>query len=71
MKYTKESARITVKFIDADTEEILFEIDNRTWMNVGDVFSDHITTELMKDKFKNRKMPENIMVLAVGEYSQK
>lgn len=69
IKYTKESPRISVKFLNSDTEEVLFEIKDRSWLNVGELFSDGIVTSLISQEYKNKKAPKNILVLAVGEYS--
>jgi len=67
-RYTKENPRITIKFINADTEETLFEINDRNWMNVGEIFSSSLMSSIAINELKNRKLPKNIMVLAVSEY---
>jgi len=66
-RYIKETPRITVKFIDSDTEEVLFEIKDRNWMNVGELLTTQITSNLVIDYMKNRKLPKNIMVIAISE----
>jgi hypothetical protein len=71
MKYMKETPRLIVKFINADTEAVLFEINDRTWMNIGDVFTDWYVDAVMKTEMKDRKMPTNLMILVVGEYKLK
>lgn len=68
MKYIKESPRLTVKFIDTNTEKTLFEIKDRTWMNVSELLADHTVTQLIEPEFKNKKPPKNVMVLVIGEY---
>ncbi|MDA3780960.1 MAG: hypothetical protein PF487_12185 [Bacteroidales bacterium] len=68
MRYTKQSPRLTVKFVDSDTDDILFEVKDRTWMNVGELLSDGAIDSIMKNEWKNKKLPENIMVLVVGEF---
>lgn len=68
MKYIKDTSRLTVKYVDADTEETLFEVNNRNWMNVGELLSDHFVTEVMKQNIKG-EIPENLLVLIVGEYT--
>ena len=68
MKYTKDTARLTVKYIDTDTEVTLFEVKDRNWMNVGELLSDHYVTEVMKQNMKG-EIPINLMVLVVGEYT--
>lgn len=69
MRYRKDTPRITVKFIDVDTDQILFEIKDRSWMNVGELFTDQIVTTLMEQENKSKKQPKNILVLAVGEFT--
>jgi len=68
MRYAKETPRLTVKYIDADTEEVLFEVPNRTWNNVGELMADHYVTELMRLNVKGT-VPDNLLVIVVGEYS--
>lgn len=68
MKYTKQTPRLTVKFVDSDTNEILFEQKDRTWMNVGEILSDGAITSIMQHEWKNKELPENLMVIVVGEY---
>jgi hypothetical protein len=66
MKYKQEVPRLTVKYVDADTEEVIFEVNNRNWMNVGEMLTSHYATEV----FKTNKliMPQNLMILVIGEY---
>lgn len=71
MSYAKDTPRITVKIIDADTEDIILEYNDRTWMNVGEMFQDYYVNELIKNDLpKTQKKPKNLMVLAVAEYSK-
>lgn len=67
MKYTKDTPRLTVQYVDADTEEIVFEVNDKNWMNVGELLSDHYVNEVISQNVS--KMPENLMVLVVGEYT--
>jgi hypothetical protein len=67
IRYSKETPRLTVKFYDGDTEEKLFEINNRTWMDVGELFSDHQVSALISQSFDDP--PENVIVIVSGEYS--
>jgi hypothetical protein len=71
MRYTKSTPRLTVKFVNSDSDEILFEIKDRTWMNVGELLTDNAINSIMANEWKNKKHPENIMVLVVGEYELK
>lgn len=68
MKYSKDTPRITVKFINSDTDQILFEIKDRSWMTVGEIFTDHMVSSLIEQELKGKKLPKNLLVLAVGEY---
>ena len=68
MKYVKENARLKVQFIDSDTEEVLFEIKDRNWMNVGEVLTDHAVTNIMQNELDETEFPDNLMVLVVSEY---
>lgn len=69
MKYVKKTPRVDVKFIDSATEEVLFEIKDRSWMNIGEIFSDGIVTSIIENEYKNKKfIPKNVLVMAVGEY---
>jgi hypothetical protein len=69
MKYTKNSPRLTVKFINADTEDVLFEVRDRSWMNVGELLSDFYVDNLMKTELKGKKLPKNLLVLVVSEFN--
>jgi len=71
MRYTKETPRLTVKFIDSDTETVLFEVKDRTWNTVGEILTDFAVDSIMKNEWKNKKVPQNLMVLVVSEYKLK
>ncbi len=66
-KYLKKNPRLAVKFFDGDTKEQLFEINDRNWMNVGELFADHYVTELVKQTGK-KILPQNVVVIVSGEY---
>jgi hypothetical protein len=66
-KYKAESSRIPIKFIDSKTENELFEIKDRNWMNMGEIFTAHYASTLVEAEYKNKKLPKKIMVLAVLE----
>ena len=68
MRYAKSTPRLTVKFINSDTNEILFEVKDRTWMTVGELLTDGAITSIMNTEWKNKKVPANLMVLVVGEF---
>lgn len=68
MRYKKSTPRLTVKFVDSDTNDILFEVKDRTWMNVGEILNDGAIDSIMKTEWKNKELPENLMILVVGEF---
>lgn len=68
--YKKENPRIIVQFIDSDTKNVLFEIKDRNWMNVGELFTDNIASSIMRTEFsgKEEKMPENFYIIIAEEF---
>ncbi|GAI85938.1 unnamed protein product [marine sediment metagenome] len=71
MRYEKQTPRLTVKFVDSDTNTVLFELKDRTWMNVGELLNDGAVSSIMTNERKNKKVTQNLMVLVVGEYELK
>lgn len=71
MKYIKDNPRITVTIYNADTEEVLLKIQNKNWMNVGEVFTQHHVTELISHEFNASKKlpPKNILVMIAEEFT--
>lgn len=63
--YGKENPRLTVKFINGDTNELLFEVPNRTCLDIGDLMSDYNVSELMK---KHKVEASIVRVLVVADY---
>lgn len=70
-KYKKSQPKLIVKYIDSDTDEVLFEITDRNSMNIGELLTEYYVDNIVKEELKKKNMtpPENIMVLVVGEYS--
>ena len=68
-KYIKDTPRLTVKFIDADTEKTILELRDRTWMTVGELLTDYTVDAVVKSELKDRKLPERLLVLVVSEYT--
>jgi hypothetical protein len=66
-KYIKETTRIDVKFIDAQTEETILEVPDRNWMNVGEILTAHHGDAIIQAKLKGKKLPKKILVLVVSE----
>lgn len=66
-RYIKETSRIDVKFIDAKTEEELFEVNDRNWMNVGEILSATHGDLLIQRELKGKKLPKKVLVITVSE----
>jgi hypothetical protein len=71
MRYEKATPRLTVKFIDSDTDTILFEVKDKTWMTVGELLNDGAISSIMTTEWKNKKVPTNLMILVVGVFKLK
>ncbi len=67
MKYRKQTPRLVVKFVDSDTNAVLFEVKDRSWMNVGDILTDGAISSIMTTEYKGDP-PENLMILVVAEF---
>lgn len=68
MRYIKQNSRLKVQFIDSDSEEVLFEIKDRNWMNVGEILTDHAVANIMRNELSEEQFPQNLMVLVVSEF---
>ena len=68
IRYLKSTPRLSVKFFDGETNEQLFEIKDRNWMNVGELFTDHYVSELINQTISENDLPDNVIVLVSGEY---
>lgn len=71
MRYEKQTPRLVVKFVDSDTDKILFEVKDRTWMNIGELLNDGAISSIMTTEWKNKKIPNKLMILVVGEFELK
>ena len=73
MKYRKKNPRIAVKYIDSDTDNVLFEINDRNHTNIGELLSDYFADTVVKDELSKLKipLPKNLMILCVAEYELK
>lgn len=67
-KYAKQTSRLTVKFINPKTNELLFTVEDRSWMDVGELFTDHYVDEILKQQLKGKKLPEQVVILVAGNY---
>lgn len=69
-KYVKNNPRLKVQFFNSDNDDLLFEIHDRTWMNIGEILTQHYINKLINEELKNDILPENILVLVVSEYKK-
>lgn len=67
--FKKEVPRLTVKFIDPSDNSLLFEVNDRDHLNVGDMFTDTYVSALLNQTFKQDELPEVVTVLVVANYS--
>lgn len=68
-RYIKSNTRLTVKFLDGDdTSKLLFEVNDRNHMNVGEMFSDTYVTSLINQTIKKENLPENVIVIVTSNY---
>ena len=68
-KYVKESARLTIQVIDSDTEETLFKIENRNFLNVGEMFTERVLNSVIENSNVEVNSDE-IMVIAIGVFKK-
>lgn len=72
IKFVKEVPRLNVKFVQASSGKVLFEIKDRDWMNVGELFTDHYVSELMRQTYDEENLLKigKIIVVVAGDYQQ-
>lgn len=66
-QYKKDSPRISVKFINAQTEGVIFDVKDRTNLNMGELFSDYAISSIMENEFKGKKLPKKMIIMAACE----
>ena len=70
-KYQKTHPRLSVKFLDGnDTSKVLFEVNDRDHMNVGEMLSDTYTTALVNQTIKEQNLPDNVLALISVEFKK-
>lgn len=68
-RYIKDTPRLTVKFLDGDdTSKLLFEVNNRDHLNVGEMFSDTYVSALIEQTIEQENLPQNVLVLVTGQF---
>lgn len=66
-EYSDPTKRLTVKFLNEKNEE-LFSIDNRTWMDVGELFTAKYVTNVIETTLPKSKHPEAVRLLVLSDY---
>jgi uncharacterized FlaG/YvyC family protein len=65
--YAKETPRLTIKVINGETNELMFEVPNRTCLDIGDFLSDNYISEMIKNK-KYDVDVNLVRVLVIGDF---
>lgn len=65
-KYRKQTSRIPVKFIDGETEELIFEIKDRNHTNIGELYTDYVVSSTATREIEKGNEPNEIMVISVA-----
>ena len=66
-KYVKDTPRINVKYIDAQTEETILEVPDRSWDNVGLLMTNTYADSIIKSKLEGKKLPQKVLILTMCE----
>lgn len=69
MKYVKSdgSPRLTIQFLD-EKNQLLFEVKNRTWMDVGEVYTEKYMNNIIETTLPNSVRPEVVRLLLLADY---
>ena len=67
-KLKKKTSRLSVQYVDADTDELIFEVNNRNHTNACELMSDYSVNNVFEQN--NLTKPKNLMVLIIGEFSK-
>lgn len=62
-RFIKDKPRLTVKFLDGHTKDLLFEVNNRDHMDVGEMFSDTYVTSLVNQTIDEQNLPHSVLVV--------
>jgi hypothetical protein len=69
-RYIKEVPRLTVKFLDGNNNKLLFEVNNRNHLDVGEMFSDTYVTSLINQTINEQNLPDNVLVIVSAIYNK-
>lgn len=67
-RYLKTSHRLNVKYINGNTNELLFEVKNRSWMDVGEFFTDEYVNQIIKQTLNTELLPEDVVILVAANF---
>ena len=67
-RYLKTSHRLDVKYINGSTNELLFEVKNRSWMDVGEFFTDEYVNQIIKQTLNTDLLPEDVVILVAANF---
>ena len=70
LKLKKVNPKITIEAINSENDELLFEITDRNWSNLGEVFNDHYFGMIAEKELNGEKIPEKITLVAVTEFKK-
>ena len=73
MKYSKKNPRLTVQFVNADNDDILFEVPNRNHTNIGEFLTDYYVDGMIIRNCKRLGIPTppNVLVIVAAEFNKK
>jgi hypothetical protein len=63
-RYKNITHNITAKFIDAKTNQQLFEVTDRNCDDIGEMFASVIANNIVMKTLGNRKLPDDIDIVA-------
>lgn len=66
-EYSDPRKRLSVKVLNENNEE-LFSVDNRTWMDVGELFTTKYLTDMIQTTVPKSRQPEAVRVLVYSDY---
>lgn len=69
-RYEMESARLSIQIVDSNTEKTFFTIENRNFLNVGEMFTERVLNSIIETSDVDVDSDE-IMVIAVGVFKKK
>lgn len=63
--------RINLKFIDGDTNELLFEVKDKSWMEVGQFMTNQYVTDVLRNSLGMDEAPDNLVVMTVAYFEKR